>query len=151
MGVASVSCRKNTVKEVNASFNTFKNVFRCAYTHKICGLILRKIGNYLIKNVIHFFMGFAYCKSAYGIAVKVQLRYTLCMFYSYVVIYGSLVYTKKHLFFIYCIVKGIETVKLSLASVKPSCCTLDRILHIASVSKGRRAFVKSHCYGRSQI
>ena len=66
VSVAAVPGGIDTVKEVDAPFHAFQDIFRRADAHQIGGFVLRKIRHRFVQDVIHLFMGFSDGKAADG-------------------------------------------------------------------------------------
>ena len=69
MAVTSVSGRVYTVKEVYTAVHRFQDVCRSSNAHQVSRLVLRKMRNGHIEDVIHLLMSLAYGKASYRIAI----------------------------------------------------------------------------------
>ena len=151
MSMTSVTAWIYTVKKVNTTFYTLKDIGRCSDSHEVGRFVLWKIWYNCIKDTIHFLMCFTDCQSANCITVQIHLRNFPCMLNTDIFVYSSLVDTKKKLFFIDGIRQTVETCHFSLAACKPAGSTLNGFLYIISVCHTARALIKCHSYGRTEI
>ena len=133
MSVTAVSGRINAVKEIHATVDGLQNIQRCADAHQIDRLLLRKIRNDLIQNMIHLLMCLTDCKSADCVAIQIHLPDLLCVLNTDIRINRTLIDSEQQLMRVHRILKAVQPCHLRLAARQPACRALDRPLDICAV------------------
>ncbi len=73
-GVATISRRHHTIKQVDAASDRFEQVDRCAHTHQVTRLVDRQLGTRRRGDSIHLRWSFANAQATDRKAFKRQLR-----------------------------------------------------------------------------
>ena len=141
----------DAVEEVDAPLHALEDVDRGPDAHQVGGLILRQIGDGLVQDVVHLLVGLADGKAAHGVPVEVELRDPLGVVDADLRVDGALVDAKEELVGIHRILLLLVLVHRLLAAKEPAGGPLDGGLHIGLLRKGRRALVKGHGDGGSQV
>ncbi len=149
--VTSVSRGHYAVKEVYTSVYSLNYVLRCTYSHEVTGLILGHIRLYSLDYAVHFLCFFTYRKTAYSVSVGVKLSYLLHVTNSEVCVCASLVDTEKKLVRVYGSLEIVESVKLCLASEKPSCGSVAGVFNVIVFGGVFNALVKCHSDSGAEV
>ena len=151
LSVSCVTAWHYTVKNVNASCDSLKNVYGSTYTHKVSRFVFRCIRLNRFDDFIHFFRRFSDSKTADWIAGKVKVCNFFHMINTQVIVNAALIYAEEHLLTVECIFKRVKTVHFCYTSFKPACCTLNAFLCIVIRRWVFYTLVKSHCYSRAEV
>ena len=144
MTVTRVAGRHNAVEEINAASDTFNNVARCADTHQVARLMLGRMRQNNIENMVHDLGAFTDGKTADGITRQIQLRNCLHMLDTQVVISAALIDTEQQLVRVYRIRKRVQTVKLGFTAFEPARGTVNGVFNILTRRRILDTLVERH-------
>ena len=136
--------RHDAVEEIYASVYGFEDVHRCADAHQITGTVGGSERLYRLDDLVHRLGRLAHGKTAYGVAVELQLGYLFHMVDPQIGKGGSLIDTEEHLIGIYRILQSVQPVHLRLAAVQPVGGAAYRRLGVFVCSRVFDALVERH-------
>ena len=151
MTVTRVAGRHNAVEEINAASDTFNNVARCADTHQVARLMLGRMRQNNIENMVHDLGAFTDGKTANGITRQIQLRNCLHMLDTQVVISAALIDTEQQLVRVYRIRKRVQTVKLGFTAFEPARGTVNGVFNILTRRGVLDTLVERHRNVRAEV
>ena len=151
MAVTAVSGRIHAVKEVHASVHRLQNIGRRSHAHQVRRLVFRQIRHRLIQNPVHLLVALANRQTAKGIPVQIHGRDGLRVGNPDILERTALVDAKQQLVLVDGVRQGVESCHLRPAPLQPSGGSVHGSLHILSRGRMRRALVKGHGNGGSQI
>lgn len=74
MTMTAISCRVNTVEEIDAAVHRLKDVRRGSDAHQVSRFLFREMRNHRIEDTVHLLVTLTDRKSADRVAVAVHLR-----------------------------------------------------------------------------
>lgn len=144
MSVTCVAAGHDAVKKVDSARNTLEDISGSADSHEIARLIGGHIRLNCRNYAVHILLRLSDGKTAYRVAVKIELGYTLHMLYTQVIKGAALIYAEEQLIFIYRIGQRIEAIHLRLAALKPTRRACAGLLGILIFRGIFNALVKGH-------
>ena len=72
--MSSKSCRHHTIKHINTTQDSFTQIIRSTYSHKISGHRCGQMRFYSIQHRVHFFSRFSYTGSTYCDPIRSKRR-----------------------------------------------------------------------------
>ena len=151
MTVSAVSGRHYTVKEINPSGYRLNNIGRRPDPHQISRTVFRHPLFNRFNRIIHLFMCFTDCQSAYSISGKFQFGNTFHMLDTEVMKHSSLIDPEQQLPRIDRIVLLPVSLPCVPAAQQPLIGTKNRFFHILSWRWNLHTFIKGHGDIRTQI
>ena len=151
MTVARVPGRHDAVEEVDAARNALDDVARRADAHQIARLVLRRVRQDDIKNMVHDLGAFADGQTADRIARQIKFGDRLHVLDAQVIVGAALIDTEQQLMRIDGIRQAVETVELGLAASEPARRAVDGVLDVLARRRVFDALIKRHGDIRAEI
>ena len=151
MTVARVPGRHDAVEEVDAASNTLDDVARCADAHQIARLVLRRVRQDDIKNMVHDLGAFADGQTADRVARQIKFGDRLHVLDAQVIIGAALIDAEQQLMRIDGIRQAVKTVELGLAALEPARRAVDGVLDVLARRRVFDALIKRHGDIRAEI
>ena len=149
--MSCITAWHNAIKEVYATIYCLNNILGSTYAHKVAWLINRHVRLDNLDNVIHNISRLANRKTAYCVAVTLDLTDSFHILYTEIIVGAALIYTEEKLIFVNRSLKGIETIHLCSAALEPSYRTFVRSLDVFIRRRILNTLVKRHCDGRAEV
>ena len=151
MPMARIARRHDAVEEIHAARHALNDVGRRANAHQIARLILRRIRQHLVEDVVHHLGALSNRQSADGVARKIQFCDILHMLNTQIIIGTALIDAKQQLLRVDRIGQAVETRHLLFAALKPTGCARTRCLDVIIWRRIFNAFIKCHGNIRAEI
>ena len=139
--VAPVAGRHHAIEHIDAALDGLEDVPRRTDAHEVTGFVLRQDIVADLDHLIHYLRRFAYCQTADGVAVAVEVTQPFRSLLTQVRIGAALYNWEEVLFVSVEVVRAVET---GYTAVEPTVRAVHRVLGVFLIRRTRAALVKSH-------